>query len=192
MGERILKEMTKRYILKNSTGDDIITVTGNIGIKILASLNIDVLKIVYQPLGLTKENYEEDLEKKINLFVINNKGRTTYVPEYMLVEKVDETLFSRKLLGINLGFVPTNLDTVNLLSIIAESIENELGITAEVTVIDTLEKYLPKEQEILFYSSLPLIKEESTMSRLDKVTRTLTNCIRDKTALLEQLRKIKK
>jgi len=184
--------MTKRYILKNSTGDDIITVTGNIGIKILASLNIDVLKIVYQPLGLTKENYEEDLEKKINLFVINNKGRTTYVPEYMLVEKVDETLFSRKLLGINLGFVPTNLDTVNLLSIIAESIENELGITAEVTVIDTLEKYLPKEQEILFYSSLPLIKEESTMSRLDKVTRTLTNCIRDKTALLEQLRKIKK
>jgi len=192
MGERILKEMTKRYILKNSTGDDIITVTGNIGIKILASLNIDVLKIVYQPLGLTKENYEEDLEKKINLFVIDNKGRTTYVPEYMLVEKVDETLFSRKLLGINLGFVPTNLDTVNLLSIIAESIENELGITAEVTVIDTLEKYLPKEQEILFYSSLPLIKEESTMSRLDKVTRTLTNCIRDKTALLEQLRKIKK
>lgn len=96
---------------------------------------------IYEPLGIGKDKYREDVENNINIIVLTNtNGNTyTYVPESFIVNVPDSSgyKYAETLLAINLGKIPLDLNLTNLKEEIHDLILSLTGLNTEAKEIQT-------------------------------------------------------
>lgn len=103
----------------------------------------DAFTTIYQPVGLTTEEYLADLEA--NVYIVGIYVKIGILDAYFRVPVSYITSFSSigsiryvgKKISINLGLVYENLDIEMHLNDIADFIESRLGITPTITIEET-------------------------------------------------------
>ena len=110
-------------------------------IKELIDTGDEPFTTIYEPLGIGKDKYREDVENNVNIIVLTNtNGNTyTYVPSTYIVDSPDSSgyKYAETLLAINLGKIPLDLDLTNLKNEIHDLILSLTGLDTEAKELQT-------------------------------------------------------
>lgn len=141
------------------------------------------LETIYAPIGLNKVHMEEDIKNKIDIIVLTDPTGVnyTYVPLDMISEapKVDGVPYADRMLAVNLGKLPVDLDLSNVMDIIKDKILTITNMKVDVAVLNTSGVELVDEVDHELY--MRKIEHggqreesfESKYKKLEKVHKTL-------------------
>jgi len=119
-----------------------------------------ILKTVYAPAALTRKDLEDDINNKVILLgLYAGVGKILYIPEkYVVLEPThDSKTFAHKIITIDVGLVPTNLDLETITMDLRVLTENRCGIVPAIKVVTVSnEKEIPKDD----YLDYELIREQ--------------------------------
>ena len=127
---------TKGYFKFNSPYDvaiqpnTLLTCLGSMTLPQLELEGLEPLKTVYEPFGMTEEDYLDDLRDKVSIIILSPGKGLVYVPSDRIVSisQVDRIPYNKALIGINLGTIPVGLEIDNMMEDIKLLIEERLGI----------------------------------------------------------------
>ncbi len=100
----------------------------------------DVFKTIYLPLGLTRENYEEDINNGVSIIGLHAEiGAVHYVPSSYLnsYPNLNGVIYTKLMMGVDLGAVPDSLSLEAIEVSISNIVYDQLGIRPEIKVIAT-------------------------------------------------------
>lgn len=95
---------------------------------------------IYQQVNLSEQDFQADLEDNVPIIVLsNNAGQYYYVPASKLASlpNLSGVRFQERMMVINLGYIPTDLNVLVAENTIKEEIKNKLGIISTVEMIKT-------------------------------------------------------
>ena len=109
----------------------LLTCRGSITLPQLEKEGLEPFKTVYEPVGMTQAEYDEDVRNKVSIVILSPGQGTIYVPSdrILSMSQVDRIPYNKALIGINLGTLPTELNIDTLMGDIKYLIEERLGIT---------------------------------------------------------------
>jgi len=126
------------------------TVKSVYNIKSLEDLDIDVLNVVYLDYGLTENDYDNDRNNDVPIIEFESEsGDVVYVPASYItaLPRITGRVFVNKVLTINLGSLPENLDLTSLKSDIKELVKFKYGINAYIEEVEVSNKFVVTEEE---------------------------------------------
>lgn len=116
----------------------------------------DPLNDIYLRQEMTKEDYEDDINKDVPIVVLKSIGnKTTYIPadRFLSLPTISGVEYSRNVISVNLGMLPASMSLENIMSDIADIVKDSIGIKPGVKVIPTSDIcYKTKEEHEHFMS----------------------------------------
>ena len=109
--------------------------------KELSDKGVDIFTAFYEPVGLPITSYEEDLKLKSSIITLTDtNGAHIYIPDIYIESYPGSAsvTYERKLLLIELGLVPSNVDVSFLITELTSLVASNIGVTAtpEVATIE--------------------------------------------------------
>lgn len=158
-----------------------LTVTSIRSLLELIRSNEDPYGTIYTPQGLTVDEYTSDLNSDIPVIVfVRSNGDFYYVPANRINSYPNITghQYRRTLLAANLGSLPLNFNTDQLLEAVNEVILNNVGITTEAVIKPSgAITYVSDEDHNIFIKTL---ENKTTVDKSASILLLEANTIIDK------------
>lgn len=154
-------------------------------IYIALSNGISVLKLVYNPVGLTKEHMANDIKSDRWLIgLLKSDGGILYLPEQYIVEKENYLghPYQRFLLSVDVGLLPVDTDFDNLINDIRTLVAERVGVIPYMKVIKVgkIVQYDDnKDLECRIAREIHMVDRGNYKSQIDELERKIE--IRDRT-----------
>jgi hypothetical protein len=136
-------------------------------IKDMIESDEDVLTFIYLNQGLTETDYQNDVSINIPIVtLISPSEEYLYIPANRILSIPDVTgyRFRRKIISVDLGYVPDDTDLTWLEDEIKDLVTTMYGVNPEVDTLDASPTYLYTKQDY----------DEFETSRTNTVTNTTT------------------
>lgn len=104
-------------------------------IKELEDKKIDVLKVIYNIIGLTNEDYLDDINNNIPIVTfMSSNGSYLYVPADRIQGMPDSSgvKYQERIIAINLGLIPLETDLDSLKENIKDLVYDNFGVTSSI------------------------------------------------------------
>lgn len=135
-GKFTFKEPINKYLHK----DKEYVLMSSRNIREMLDNNERVLETVYNPIGLTEEEYNRDVKDGINILVLTDVTGVNYtsVPVSYVVSYPDESgvRYSERLLVCSLGKLPIDLDLDNIKELIENVVLDNTNLRVTVKELD--------------------------------------------------------
>ena len=98
----------------------------------------DLYEFIYKPAGLSREEMKRDLKNGVKIVVFKDSGGLyLYVPSSKIALSPDISgyLYTEKVIGIDLGPLPDDLDLEQLKIDISQLVEGRIGIKPAIQVV---------------------------------------------------------
>ena len=165
------------------------TVTGVRSITDYLKRGEDIYKLAYSPYGITEESYNYDIQQDVKILTLNAGPHfQVYVPHTQVssVPITSGVLYTNQALVVNIGALPKGVDITDVNKAIATVIKERLGITPEVSIVETSPPvYVPEDRHnyitTLRKNSKPVAKETwlvkytKAVSELKRLRATITS-----------------
>lgn len=147
----------------------------------------------YEPLGITREDYDRDVLSMANIVTLmSSTAPTLYIPDTYIISFPDTTSmpYSHVVLSVSLGAVPDTLSMDDTQQKIADLVLNTLGIETVVNV--HLSGVLSEGMDYVTHNSLEnqrltrIANNLSSYAQLNEKDTTI-DALRDKVRALEQI-----
>lgn len=127
----------------------------------------DIFKLYYEPQGLSKSNYQEDLQVDACICALRaDTGETVYVPDTYIVGLPDQSVPEIGLFVVSaiIGPVRLNVDLSHMKAKVAEIISDTTGLEPEVNVdvLDNNNVMTPVQAASLETARIARIKNRET------------------------------
>jgi len=145
----------------------------------LLSEDIDVYSLIYQPVGLTEDDMNEDLTNNVPIITFQSEsGTLLYIPASYItsIPLIAGKIFTQKIIAINLGLVPEDLNLDAVVEDVTDYVQSLLGIQPSTEVIDTSQRMLYSYEEYDKYEQKRLsgiTNKETFRSKWIKCTQLL-------------------
>ena len=119
---------------------EIFTVDAIRSIKDMIASGEDPYKGVYQPIGMSEADYNNDSENKVPIVVLKGSNhRFLYVPANRIttIPLVEGREYQQMALAVNMGYLPYDYDISTLSNDIIEAVYNITGIKSTVELVRT-------------------------------------------------------
>lgn len=119
---------------------EIFTVDAIRSIKDMIASGEDPYKGVYQPIGMSEADYNNDSENKVPIVVLKgSNNRFLYVPANRIttIPLVEGREYQQMALAVNMGYLPYDYDISVLSNDIIETVYNVTGIKSTVELVRT-------------------------------------------------------
>ncbi len=128
----------------------------------------DAYTTVYADNGLTQTDYQNDLAANMPIVSLQSSvGHWMYVPARFIVTFpiTNGVPYCNKIIGVNIGAVPVNMDLTFLIASISNVVADNLGITPEIKQVVTSKT-----------SSIPVTEDAAIQTaRKGRITASLTD-----------------
>jgi len=162
----------------------IYTVVGVDLIPLLSDMGMDIYRVVYEPLGMSRDDMLEDEYRKIPIVTLSTEtGENVSVPSDAILDhpRLDGHIYSEKMMIVPLGTLPNELDVGVLCEDVRVFVHDRIGVTTKVNIIPTSNSIMLTNEEHDVYNG-----ERIANIRNDKSFRIMF-MERDET--IEQLKK---
>lgn len=145
----------------------------------LMSEDIDVYNIIYQPVGLSEDDMNQDITDNVPIVAFQSEsGTLLYIPARYIksIPLVAGKIFTQKVIAINLGLVPEDLNLSAVVEDVNDYVQSLLGIKPSTEVIDTSQRMLYTYEEYDQYEQKRLsgvTNKETFRSKWIKCTQLL-------------------
>lgn len=116
---------------------------------------VSPFETIYEPLGLAKEVFDEDFRNNITIITLKTFGGSEliYVPSSYIIKYPDTSgiKYVEKILAINLGKLPVDIDFSGLYDSIKEVILEQTNLTVEIAVVDNSAIEMVDEVDHIIY-----------------------------------------
>lgn len=169
------------------------TVIANRTIREMVDDGLDILKNVYLTAGLTEDDYDTDLINNIIITVLKSNGDNTYyIPstKFISVPDITGVRYVQKTMGINLGYLPTDLDLDFLIPEVVDLLEAILGVTPNATIINTSQVtiYTDEEHDLFNTERINNVSNNETcIGKLTKIENILNEMKNKEKILVDRL-----
>lgn len=105
---------------------------------------------IYQPVGLSQDDFKNDLDNNVPIIVLSNGGSEYYYVPASKLKTMPQTVgvkYQEVALTVNLGYLPLNFNLDLAKDTIIADIKGTLGITSTAEVVKTSTVQLATEQE---------------------------------------------
>ncbi len=156
----------------------------------LLESNEKPIENIYAPVGLTEVEYTSDLNSNIPIIILlSSSSKYIYVPanRILTVPNISGFRYQEKVLGINLGSIPTNLYLTDLINELKATVTENIGINTDVKIIDSSAVILIDEVDHLTFTAKreSRIANELSYKTLYEQQLILINKLRDQISELE-------
>lgn len=130
----------------------------------MVNANIKVYELIYEPVGLSKDIYEEDNSNEVPILSFSNSKREhIYIPANRLgsVPDISGERYQSQILSFNLGLLPVNFDNTSLVDNIKELIEATIGVTPTSKVLLNSAIHMVSESDAEQYTTTRTTKIKS-------------------------------
>lgn len=165
------------------------TVTAVRSYKEVADSNIDIYKVVYEPVGLTEVDFLKDSQNNVPLVIlINTAGKYINIPANRISALPDTsgTKYQEVVLAVNVGLLPLGYDLETTKDVLLDCIHDTLGVESTVQEVkssgiiiidqlqhDTYMKLLANKRNINLSFRTRYNKLKDQYDRLDKLYKDL-------------------
>lgn len=126
------------------------TVSAIRNIKEILEDEIDVLLLVYLDQGLTKEQYNSDLENNVPIITLKSPSNEYfYIPGTFILSINDQTgvKYRERVIVINLGQIPANLNLEHIKEDLKDVVTSQVGLESSVEFMDVSQDIIYSEDE---------------------------------------------
>lgn len=112
--------------------------------------NQNILRLVYEPVGLGQIDYDTDRASGALVVVLKGSdGTTLYVPNSYIESfpNMGSVPYSRLIVGVSLGMWPENRPTDDIVNVLSEAVQEFIGVTPTVEVTRAPHSGMVTEQQ---------------------------------------------
>jgi len=92
------------------------------------------LQFIYIDNEMTEEDYTEDLNERMLIIELVLDTKTFYIPKDRFSTVAEDSVsYSKRLIGVNLSYIPVDEDLADVITDIGLLVQNRLGIKANVS-----------------------------------------------------------
>lgn len=127
--------------------------------------NEKVFDLIYDPVGLTKEDYEEDLTNEVPILTFSNsKKEHIYIPANRLTSmpNISGISYQSQILSFNLGLLPVNFDNTSLMNNIGDLISSTIGVSPTSKVLYNSGIHMISESDDIKFTKMRTSKLKTT------------------------------
>jgi len=159
----------------------------NINYKVIAVRTIreyldtdtDVLNLIYLPEGLTEQDFNNDLNENMPIVtLLSPSGSYIYIPANKLASIPDVTgyKFRRKIISVDLGFIPDDTDLTWLNDEIKDLVLTKYGVEPDVSTVNASQAYLYTDDEYQTFETKRELNVKDNLTcyaKLNNITKEL-------------------
>ena len=172
--------------------DTTMTVISSMMMREYETAEVDVLKLVYEQNGLTKQDLLHDISLDAMLVTIKTNNDIIYIPStYLHVQDQNKRtqIYNRKVLVMDLGFLPTNENITDLQNELVSVTVSTLGLSPDIrSVVISDDEYVTDDEHDLRLANRAVsrVSNYTSIGRVSELERTITN----KDRIITQLKQI--
>jgi len=165
------------------------TVIGNRTISEMVDDGLNVLDHVYKVMSLTEEDYHNDLTNNIIISILKSESNDTfYIPtnKFVAIPDITGKRYVQKTIGVNLGYLPVDLDVEYLIPELTDLIASMLGVTPSATVLETSQITMYSDAEHDSFTATRtsnIANDETCIGKLIKI-KAILKAMREKEIIL--------